>query len=533
MATTRARVLPALLALALAAGCRLAPQGSCASDLDCSDGRHCAEGVCVPDGRSSLYGGCAVDRDCDEAAVCAQGVCLLAAGRCVDGRDCATWESCEETVCTPLPGRCTTLDDCAAWELCVAAAQVSPPLPDHRCQVAPGRCAAATDCAGWQVCLPTRFCGTAPGYCATGAECAAWETCGGDHRCATAVGFCATGADCQEWEACGADHRCALAAGRCVVQDDCPPELVCRANACVAQPARLELMPGNVHLVGTLDPGTPGRAAIGLPGSYVTMVGMAAGDLACGVRVTPTGGLLVGRGAAGLAMLVPDQILWDAGADLWTYPADPAANDVPVPLPPGCEGAVSISVVQQQGTGARLVDCGGLEWRAEDGAIAVSGQPLLAWSSEGLKLAGVEGMVVPPVLLDATGVAVPVTGLPAGRLLAGARAHGLGFDVVITAGATAQLADLEVWSIDASGAAALVGALPALPPSVTEVDPPVLDGVRDVYQLGRTSGGDVVIRRIPGGVETMIVHDDAGLPAATSLLDAPVHAEGGCLLTGP
>jgi len=478
----------ALAALALlsalgVAGCRLAPEGSCAADADCRPGRHCAEDVCVPDGRSDLYAGCVVDRDCDPFAECSRGLCLLLPGRCADSLDCQVWESCDATACTPLPGRCTTLDDCAAWEICVAAASPSttPPLPEHRCALVPGRCVASTDCAAWQQ--------------------------------------------------CAASHFCETAAGACAVQDDCPPDRVCQANACVAQPAPPALDPAQVHLVGTVAEGTPGRAAIAPLGSPASkLVGLAAADVACGERLAPGGGVLVGRGA-GLATLVSDPFTWSAGTARWTYPATPAANDVAVPPPAGC---ALTSVVLQAGTGARLFECAPLDWWDAAGTTIVSGHALLAWNGGGMKLAGALDMAVPPVLLDASGAPVPVVGIPAGRVVAW-RADGPGFRVVVAAGAAGDYSDLAVWTVDAAGTATLVGALPALPAAAASVDVPLLDQAGAVYQLGLgATGNGLVVKRVPGPGPAVVAYDEATLPAGTTLLDAPVRVDASsCLVTGP
>jgi hypothetical protein len=506
---TRLCLPAALVALALS-GCKLAPEGACEADHDCRAGRHCAEGVCVPDGRSDLYAGCVVDRDCDPYAQCTLGACVLVPGRCAVPADCAAWESCEANVCAPLPGRCGTLEDCAAWEICVAAASTLPPLPEHRCALAPGRCLASTDCPAWQQCdVAARLCETAPGFCASSAECAPWEACG------------------------TTDHLCALRAGGCSVQDDCPPDRVCQAYTCVAQPAPPALDPAAVHLVGTLEPGTPGRAAIaplGTPSSKV--VGLEDGDVACGVRLGRDRSVVLSRGAATLATLVPDAVVWDAAMDRWVYPASPAANDVALALPSGCAGALSVSVVLQAGTDARLFACDGA-WLDATNAPVGGARPLLAWSAGGTLLSGTADMLTAPVLLDAAGLEIPLSGdpMPAGDRLVAWRANGDGFRVVRALGA--GFVDLEVWTIDAVGAVAAAAALPALPAQAVSVDAPLLDAAGAVFQLGSDAAGDgLVVKRTPGGAAE-VVYAEGTLPAATSLLGAPVRVDGSCLLTGP
>jgi hypothetical protein len=553
----------ALLGVATLGGCQLAPRGSCETDLDCDSGRHCAEQVCVFDGRSDLYAACVVDRDCDPYAECMRGVCVLARGRCAEVLDCAAWEGCEENVCRPLDGRCTTLDDCAAWEICYAAASTNPPLPDHRCGAAPGRCGTATDCGSWQRCDVVHFCQTAPGFCADDAECqtwqacgttthvcaprpgrcggpndcASWQTCDAANTCVTAPGFCADDASCETWKACGTDHLCALRPGACDVQDDCAPELVCAAHACVAQPAPPALDPALVHLVGTVAPGTPGRAAIAPLGSAGKLVGLAEGDLACGARLAPDQTVLVSRGAS-FATLVADSIAWDANGDAWTYPAAPASNDAAVEPPAGCAGALSVTVVLRAGTGERVFGCNGGWLEAAGTPVPTGGEALLAWNAAGLLLTGAEDTLIAPTLRDPAGNVIALTGasMPPGDRLVSWRAASDGFHVVRALGATPQVLDeLQVWTIAADGTTASAAPLPALPAGVTAADRPVLDATGDVFQLARTDAGPVVVRRTPGSTEAIVVHDEANLPPpAMSLLDARVHAvDGACLLTGP
>jgi hypothetical protein len=479
--TPPASLLAALLAALALSACRLAPEGSCAADGDCATGRHCAESVCVPDGRSDLYAGCIVDKDCDPHAQCTRGVCVLLPGRCASAADCQAWESCEATHCALLPGRCRTLDDCAEWEICVGAASTSPPLPEHRCAPAPGRCASGADCPGWQICTAARFCD----------------------------------------------------ASACATQDDCRTDLVCRASACTPQAAPPALDPAQVYLVGTLQEGTPGLAAIASPGSPASkVVGLADGDAVCGARLQPDGTVLLGRGAA-LARLVADPFTWSTGAGQWTYPAAPSGNDAAVAPPAGCAPS---AVVLQAGTGARLFECAPLVWRDASGAtiVTLTGQPLVAWNSNGMKLAGVPDMPAPPVLLDPWGTPVPVAGLDAGRVVAW-RAAGLAFRVAVATGPAGDYGALEVWTIAAGGAATREPALPALPAAAASVGAPVLDAAGAVHQLGLAASGDgLVVKRVPGATAAVVVYDEAALPAGTSLLDAPVRVDGSsCLLTGP
>jgi len=468
----------ALLLLVLAAsGCRLAPPGSCDRDGDCIAGQHCVEEVCAPDARSALFASCVVDRDCNTFAQCQRNVCVLAPGACAESLDCQAWEGCEANACRPLAGRCDTLSDCARWEVCDAT---------HTCVVAPGRCApatAATDCASWQVCAPTHFCATAPGACAT--------------------------------------------------QDDCPTDQVCTAHACVAQPSPPALDPAAVQLVGTLRPGSPGLAAVaalGAPG--IKLVGLAAGDAACGARIGSTGQLVYAPGPATLATLVADPFLWSL---TWAYPATPHANDVALPLP-GCEAAPAVSAVMQPGTDAVLYACGTLDYRDAGGTRLVSGHPLLAWNAADLKLAGTPDMTVAPTLLDATGTPIPLTGaaLIDGDRLVAWRATASGFRVVRAWGAGPALDTLDVFEIDGSGAVVLLPAPPLLPAEVTEASAPVLDAAGAVYQLCRTAAADVVVKRTPGGAAE-VLYDEATLPpAAASLLDEVVRVDAAsCLVTGP
>jgi hypothetical protein len=465
-----------LLAVLLAAGCRLAPPGSCDRDRDCVAGQHCAEHVCAPDARSALWSSCVVDRDCPSYAQCRRDVCLLAPNACTGSLDCQAWEGCVENACRPLPGRCGTFDACERWEFCDAS---------HTCVVdkGAGRCAAAADCAAWQVCT--------------------------------------------------AAHFCALSASACAAQADCAPDQVCSANVCVAQqPPQLD--PAAVQLVGTLSTSSPGLRAIASPGApNLKLVGLAAGDDACGARITSGGQLVYAPEPAALARLVADPLLW-SGA--WSYPAAPHLNDEAVALP-GCEAAAALAFVMQPGTDALLYACGNLDYRDATGTLAVNGHPLLAWNANDLKLAGEADMTSAPTLLAPTGAAIALTGhaLAAGDRLVAWRATATGFRVVRALGAGPEQDTLELFEISGSGAVARQPALPALPAEVVEPSAPVLDGAGAIYQLARTPSGAVVVKRTAGGVAAELVYEEAALPpVSVSLLDEVVRLDAGsCLVTGP
>lgn len=149
-----------LLALLLAAGCRLDPDGRCDARSDCPAGLDCLNQVCA---------NCESDLDCWSHTYCsAAGLCEPRPGRCwVDG-DCPSWDQCSATwTCVLRPDHCASDAVCGApFEHCD---------PAHHCSVVPGRCSSDANCFSW---APT--CDTSTHYCQVGAaageDVLAWGT---------------------------------------------------------------------------------------------------------------------------------------------------------------------------------------------------------------------------------------------------------------------------------------------------------------------------------------------------------------------
>lgn len=455
-----ARGAPAVLLLALAAaGCRLEPGGTCGSRADCPAGLDCLSGVCAA---------------------------------CREDAECAWWEACG------LDGLCA---------------------PDARaCEVTLGCCGAD---------------GSVP-CCGDDGDCASWEACGADHVCATRPDHCPS-LPCTAPYACDPAHHCSLPGGACLADADCPAWMAgCDAGSgrCRFPAAAGE----DVLAVGTLAEGSCAAGAAARATSAAASSGVELG-LGCGSAadgrafLDPVTGELVYRfaepaGADTLRRMRRDAMIWDAEAARWRFPAAPAEND-DVALRPGagCEAAIAWEGwVMQADTGALLYGCpiagGSLRdyYDGDDVRRVQAVQEVLSWNGRGFLLVRSAGGVLQ--VLDASGIATSVTGLPGGELLA-RRATGTGFRVALRSDVTGGDA---LWEIDEGTAlASPVGTYPDVAAAWLGLAWPVLDDGGALHGVGPGTDlrYEVHLRPLLPGA-TAVVYAEADMPAGANDPSAPV-----------
>lgn len=155
----------------------------CQASGQCGSGQTCKAGACVSDGAAPS---CVLDAQCGQGQVCLNGGCradCTSSGSCANAADLCTAtirvDQRAVRVCRPDPRAgepdCTRNGDCAASELCV----------DGTCRkasVATASCGATADAAS---CVPQVFClpaAEAKPECRLSSECAAGKGCL-DARC--------------------------------------------------------------------------------------------------------------------------------------------------------------------------------------------------------------------------------------------------------------------------------------------------------------------------------------------------------------
>ncbi len=546
-----ARPLALAAGLALLLACKLDPGGRCVFDSQCSAGLTCSSGMCVVrDAGADLGASCTVDSDCVSGGMCRENACVLAPGACVANGDCLSWQACgtdhhcalaagkcswnadcdswktcnlSSYSCTLLPGRCDTAANCKTWQTCDAT---------NTCLAKPGFCDLASQCLSWQTCdtKTTHTCtvNTTGGYCDAGAQCQAWQTCDtvATHRCAanTAGGFCDADAQCQGWEACdvAATHTCVAVPGRCATTADCGPFRTCQSNLCVSPDGT------DVLLCGELTAGDFTTFALSLVGDAATpTVGFAANFGQ--PRLDAYGHVLYvdprWNGSATVDTLVrfaPDDASLTFDGTIWHYPGAPTANDVVVPTP-NCTGNVIQRWIVRGGTGEVFHSCDPDVWYDVDGNARFTeptGTDLVAWNAADAKLvvAALSYSVVDPA-----GAVHALTGLPSVGMFYAARTSGAGFWLALQ---NATTGDDELYGVDETGAATLVGAYPALAGGVWALD-----------DSGRayTFAGGKILRRAVGATAEESLYDMAGGTSDWRANPAKwwVEAAGPVLVTGP
>jgi hypothetical protein len=437
-------------------------------------------------------------------ALALSGACSVAPrGLCDADADCLAGLSCQGGVCVGCEGDA----GCRAWEACT----------DRRCQLRAGRCA-------------------------DDAACQAWERCDGAHACVLRPGRGdAAGAGCEAWQACQATD-CVARPGRCGGDADCAAGQACTAgNACVAT----AFDPGAVVLWGTFTAGSTCAGAVApLDAPAAALTGFGCGR-AGPAWLSPAGDLVYADVAGGaLRRFRHDPMAWDPLLALWAYPVTPAANDEVALAAAPCAGRPWTAWALQAGTGAVRYACaagGSWDWFDAAGARVLAGGRAFAWTAGGLALAtpGTGPFdAAAAVVVDASGGSVPVSGLPAGALLA-VRAGGEAFRLALRVDAGGGNTRDERWLVAADGAAALEGEVAPAPAGFAEAGAPVLDAAGVLFSPGALGGVAVVVRRplLPGLAVT--AYSAAAAPAGADDLRARpflpwVLLDGGAqLVTGP
>lgn len=218
--------------------------GDCAADVDCLDGRHCADGACVDDcfedaacpgtrlcdletGRCPEPAMCLAPEDCDPGRLCVDGACADACGpeapcpgnqTCGDDGRCVEGDGCADDV------------DCAGARICLFGACAEPCVEDadcpgtRTCDPISGRCPEPAACFAAGDCDPGRVCDDmqCAAVCGGDGDCPGRQLCGGDGRCVEPAA-CEAAVDCRGARIC-LDGRCA---DPCRENADCPGALVC------------------------------------------------------------------------------------------------------------------------------------------------------------------------------------------------------------------------------------------------------------------------------------------------------------------
>lgn len=390
---------------------------------------------------------------------------------------------------------------CDAWESCA----------DHRCRLRAGRCLDDAGCPVTSRCDGTRTCVLRPGRCDAGGGCEAWQACQAS-SCVVQAGRCDVDADCGSSGACSVDHVCI--------------------------PASFD--PAGVALWGTLTKGTTCAGAV----APVSAPAQALLGFGCGrggpAALSPTGDLVYADRAGGpIRRFHHDAMAWDPVLALWSYPLATQGNDDQLVAGEPCAGARWTAWLLQAGSGAVRYACtagAAWDWFDDQGARLVAGHRVFAWTAGDLKLAAASVGPFDPAaaeVLDAAGGSTPVTGLPAGTLLA-ARTAGETFQVALRVGGEDQL-----WTVGAAGAAAFSGTLAAQPAGFGEAGEAVLDAAGQLHQVGTLGGSDVVVRRPLAPAAALSLYNSAGTPAGSNdwwarPFGAWVRIDGGArLVAGP
>lgn len=330
---------PALLALALAAGCGFLPE-------DDFTGARVGDGVapwtdlgpaptCLGNQflgpPTSLPGGYCFDRNQLEAP-------------CLDDDECGSRETCVCGRCTVA--YCTTASDCGGGRSCT--------FTENRCDVT---CADGSDCAPGEEC----FNGVCRGRCDTDAECQTGEVCNSRNYCVTVD--CDTDAACQTTERCHVQRVPRLVLEPFAVADAEAPRVVLYVELGDAvQPQRTiwrAVSRDGVRF--ELEPAQP-------------VLDDAGAAHAPSIVRTPGTWLLYYESGDGAAIKVassPDGVSFAPGTVVLTGGAGPSAVRAPsaVLLPDG-----SVAVYYQIGDGAAL----GLATGAPGGMLTTRGPVLTA-----------------------------------------------------------------------------------------------------------------------------------------------------------
>ncbi|WP_147446442.1 hypothetical protein [Corallococcus sp. CA047B] len=392
-------------------------------------------------------------------------------------------------------------------------------LPGLRCEQ--GVCTGCADddgCEAWQACTSSRRCALRPGMCATQKDCRTWEECGASHTCQLVAGSCQSSADCKDYEECsGLTRKCVPQADRCTTADDCGGGLwtpTCgQDNRCGGTS-----MGGNdVLLWGTLLEGLCGVDAIS---SILTPTRVQVGfdcDTSSSFSeavVAPNGRVYyIGRGGNPdrIKIMVPES--FTLKDKIRSYPVDGPRNDTQVPSP-ACSATQDIgSFVMRAGTGAVAYNCshGGNTYYNSAGDVVATGHRLLAWNAAGYLLgvgSGYELFVLAP-----DQQVIPITGLPGDHLdTIDARAHPTGFMLAMNRTSGIQ----ELWHVDNSGAATVLGTYGEGPAEADRVSYGILDAGGALYSRSspREDVGitDLVVKRPPDGSRGTIIYSEKSAP---------------------
>ncbi len=202
----------------------------------------------------------------------------------------------------------------------------------------------------------------------------------------------------------------------------------------------------------------------------------------------------------------------DGGAQISVLP-DLRANDLVVPTP-ACEPGQRFWV--RPDTGSVVYLCDSTYYEGADPVPAYTGLELLALGPNGLALGRSDAG---DVVRDDGGTDTPISGFMGRSLtpyinnqyIRNVRASPTGF-LLVLGQAGSDFPPCELWSIDANGAAANLGAYATLAPDagITMATPceGKLDDARALWSLARRGTTDVVVVRPFGGGAASIVYSD-------------------------
>ncbi|HEX5658887.1 MAG TPA: putative metal-binding motif-containing protein [Polyangiales bacterium] len=237
-------------------GAKVAVNGLCNSDGDCSATAACSSGTCkISNGQpcgddgecksQSCYQSClamknGLNQGCNTAVDCASGLCKVSVSLCkqASGAACVSDSDCQEGICAAgscvsgpqvLDGNCSEPADCAEGFSCAASL----------CKRNNGKsCSSDTECVTG-ACLPRdggTYCGD-KGILST--LCNSVPDCGPQLFCKVGVCLkvvgevCAGDSECAE--VCGPDRRCRWPSGwpaDCAKQNDCDAHFHCVRSKC-------------------------------------------------------------------------------------------------------------------------------------------------------------------------------------------------------------------------------------------------------------------------------------------------------------
>lgn len=275
-----------------------------------------------------------------------------------------------------------------------------------------------------------------------------------------------------------------------------------------------------VYLAGTVEEGSCGRDAIahlsepdaGVTGFDCYFDGETA-------QIRPFDGRLLYQNTFEYAV---HEFHCDACPYAGTYPEAPLANDPTLSLAPCVASDVEQPRFLVSPLGDVVHSCGlGGAWYDEDGVEVYDDggiDPLVHLGIDGLALTNTA------VVDLVQGTYTPIEGLPSSSIVAARAFEGPTFLVAVYDGVGVD----QLWQIDASGLATVVGTYPPPPPGVGQVFPfsTRMDIRANLFQIayGDEPFRDLVIRREPDGASD-VVYDEIDEPLVR------IHISS--LVTGP